>query len=497
MKLQRSVHLREASLLVALLGVSLVLRGRLAYRTASVDEALFLVNGWRWLSGQAFSDTTWLPGWYPLSFLPLGWAGWWGGITLARGLSALFGILTVALVYWIGRRVHGPLAGYLAGFLMAVSGPAIAVQTLATNTAASVFLFAVAVFLWITGLLEDRGDHLVWGSAVAVLSILMRFSAYYTTVTCFVFAVLAGLAGSTRLGGFRSGFVWVHVHKPRLRQVALFALPFAFLPLFSWVYGANSSLSKFLGLKLEGIPAATPQALFSDIAGYLWLPALLGLPAILSARNRGISLGLAVVGLGALPYHLLTRDSTTLHQNVAYMTIGLAPLAGGGLASVARTLQRLSSERLALALTLPLAAVAVLSFGWAGQQDLGPLRSYWSDVSAAMQHLQRNVAEGDVLLMEGGQVAEYYLVEKGTPGRIPARVWTTWHYQDEEGSGTEAFERAVRDRRFDWIILDYNYTPELDQQIFGLMSGRYELEGTFPALLYGEFGRVEVFRALP
>jgi hypothetical protein len=141
--------------------------------------------------------------------------------------------------------------------------------------------------------------------------------------------------------------------------------------------------------------------------------------------------------------------------------------------------------------------VCVAWLCWLGQRDLRGFRSYWSDTTELMSYLSERVEEGDLLLMEQGAIARYYLIARGMAGHRPADVADTWWYQDDQGSGQPAFERAIAQKRFAFIIFDYTVTKDSDHQLLEAMDGRYARDATFPARIFGDQGTIEVFRPLP
>jgi VIT1/CCC1 family predicted Fe2+/Mn2+ transporter len=118
MKRQRLVSVLDKTGTVLTLAVAALLRSNLNYRTAFVDEAISLWGGWRMLHGQETYAMTTRVGWPVLSYIALGLAGWLGVLEYARGLNAIWGVITVLFVMMITRKVYGTVAGYIAGRLL-------------------------------------------------------------------------------------------------------------------------------------------------------------------------------------------------------------------------------------------------------------------------------------------------------------------------------------------------------------------------------------------
>ena len=104
--------------------------------------------------------------------------------------------------------------------------------------------------------------------------------------------------------------------------------------------------------------------------------------------------------------------------------------------------------------------------------------------------------DGDNLLMEYGVVARYYLIAEGSRGHIPDGVVDQFWYADEHGMGKEAYKRAIREKRFDFVVLDNLDNQDLGDELLPLMQGRYTLVESFPAPVYSnKEGRMDVYKA--
>jgi 4-amino-4-deoxy-L-arabinose transferase-like glycosyltransferase len=498
MKQQRLIPVLDKAGMVLTLAAAALLRSNLNYRTAFIDEAISLYKGWQMLHGQETYGLTTRVGWPILSYIPLGLAGWLGGVALARGLNALFGILTVLFVMMTARRVYGPVAGYIAAGIFAVYGPAIFISTFAHSDSLSVLLVSIGLYLWVTALTEDKNHLYALGSLAMTFAVLTKYAAVMVAVLSVAYGTMVAIKAVASVTKSESKAISIQLDSGILKKFVLTGLPFLLLLLYALVFKVQLAelWQRQVLTKQSGDPNIEWE-IIKEFIHYLWLPLLLSLFALDERRNRVINFGLLVVGLSMLPYHLLNKDKSTLFKFTCYMLTGLAPLAAGGIVTTLRDLlgQRLTRAKLSIASgVLGLAAVIYLAI--VGQQMLPGFRSYWSDTTELMQYLRGSVKEGHTILMEGGVVANYYLVEKGVPGHIPRQVVDTWWYEDEEGGGKGAYERAIVQKRFDFIVFDYTVTEDFNKELLPLMEGRYNLEASFPAYVFGQYGGIDVFKVI-
>jgi 4-amino-4-deoxy-L-arabinose transferase-like glycosyltransferase len=479
-----------------MLAVALLLRSNLSYRTIFLDEAINLFGGWQMLHGQDPHLIHIHMGWPALSLLPLGLAGWLGGIEAVRALNALLGVLTVLVVMLIARRVYGRAAGFIAGGIYASYGSAIFISTFATYDALSVLLASLAVYLWLVALAENRRRLYALGSLTMALAVLTKYAAVMVaavSVTWVAISVLQQhntLRRSTQRG-------LPALDQRALVQLVPIVLPLLILPAYLVLLrGPLSELWQSQVLTKQSPESGVFLEMAVSFAYHLGPLLLLGVPALMQQGKRGSNLGLLAIGLSLIPYQLLNRDINTLGKHCNYMVTALAPLAAGGVMVLAGRLERRATEERRALVTGGMALVVVAFMALSGRPMLSGYRGYWTDTTELMRYLRSAVSEGEVILMEQGQVGRYYLIEKGQRGHVPREVVDTWWYEDEQGRGTAAYRRAVVDKRFDWIVIDYMVTPELDHELLPLMAGRYELAASFPARLWGLYGQIDVFRAI-
>jgi 4-amino-4-deoxy-L-arabinose transferase-like glycosyltransferase len=478
-----------------LLILALLLRSNLSYRTAFVDEALRIYEGWRILNGLPTQIMTYHFGWPVFSTVPLGFAGWHGGLEWARGLNVVWGVLTVLVVTLTARRLYGKMAGFIAGGMFAVFGSAIFTSTFATHDSLSIFWASLAVYFWVRGLTDDTVYPYALGSFFMVLGALTKYSAVSIALTTAVYACVL-------ITGF---FFWPRPPEKMnggmaacRRAVAKFlAFLLPFLLLFAYGFVFRSELFALWQNQLLSKQSGASTIYLDILRGYLetlWLPLVLGLIALIRREGRHVRIGLLLIGISVLVYHLLNKTDEAMFKHECFMLLGLAPLAAGGIVALADLLnKRLRTLRKdAVAGLLGLAAVVYL--GWSGQNMLPEWHSFWSDTSELLDYLRENVRQDDLILMEGGNVGNFYLRVRGVPGRVPAEIADTWWYEDEQGFGEEAYQRAIAEKRFDFIVLDNSLTPEFSAQFLPLILEEYDLVASFPAYQFGDEGQIDVFR---
>jgi hypothetical protein len=111
--------------------------------------------------------------------------------------------------------------------------------------------------------------------------------------------------------------------------------------------------------------------------------------------------------------------------------------------------------------------VTLLLVSWVGydlDRHWGFQRS-WPNASGAIDYLrQQGLSKDSRVLAEAGAVYEYYFYpDFGLDGR---RIWTDTWFMDYQGrQGIDAMTAAIADRYFDFVVLDDNYTPDVNPQV--------------------------------
>mgnify|MGYP005834186205 CR=1 FL=1 len=482
---------------------ALLLRSNLSYRTAFIDEAMNIFYGQEMLQGHPTYIQDFHMGFAAFTQIPMALADQIGGLEFARGLSVVLGLMTVLFVMLTARKVYGKIAGFIAGGIVAAYAPAIFTSTFAHYDAWSTCFASLAVYLWVVALVDNKDHLLALGSLAMVLAMLAKYTAVVVAASAITYGiVLAILVLVTRKG--RNESEPFQFSGPAVARKLLFGL-LPFLLVLVYLLFLKESLVRAWQTTIITRHAADPITtrilIVRDFAYYIWLPFLVSLPALFWRKKRAFSVGLLVLGLSAILYHLFNNDTWQIHKHSIYMAANLAILASGSIALAVEELSRRRLSQVASAMVagaFGLVMVAYLAIF--AQSNIAELRTYWPDTTELMAYLRENVQDGDEILMEAGDVGRYYLITRGFPGHIPQRIVDTWYYKDELGEGLGAYQRSIEAKKFAFIVFSNLHTPELNRQLLEFLQGRYQPDRSFQASIwYSRPNRVQfdVYRLVP
>ena len=340
----------------------------------------------------------------PLNFVLTGWvlrlSG--AGLVAARGLSAAVGVLTVALLYLVGRKWFGERVGLFAGVIVALSMWHIYWSQVARHFVLVTLLVLVAIH---GVLLVWRGRQYLVGSVLAGTMFLLGLFTHSSTG--FVIAGIEAFVGVQWLLLYARGEpVWPRGGDRRhlTLLLALTAAMVIYLPSYF-------AVGKYL---LGNIPPWNPPwNVFGSFAFYLppWLAitALAGGVAMVRERDdTGWLLLSAIVS----PIGLATLASVVTTSSAAYALPALLPVALlGGIA-----LDRLTKHQPELSIamrTLARGAALVVVAGLV--MDVALYHSFYRGLkprwSEAMAVVASGRQPGDRVVASEADVAGYYLGE--------------------------------------------------------------------------------------
>jgi 4-amino-4-deoxy-L-arabinose transferase-like glycosyltransferase len=474
------------------LALILLLQAFLAYRlsnTAFEDEALYVYAGHRELAflqhGTPTYDTyasyfSGAPFLYPVAAAVIDTGL---GLEGVRAFSLLAMLGATTCVWMTARRLYGKQAAAVGAALFAVAAPTLFLSRLATFDAPALFLLALA--LWIV--VRTAGGPVVLVLLAApplVLAAGVKYASTLYVPTVLVVAVLAVPAAAAVRG------------RPWLRGAirgTLLGIAVAGL-IAVWLDAAGPGLRAGLSQTTVNRTAGTEPLvnilrLSAVWGGWVFVLAVVGV--VYTVRRRTLQarqpapalLAVALTGTALLAtvYQAHLGTSVSLHKHVGFGLVFAAPVAGAGLAGLAR-LDRLRSAAGAIP-GLAIGVCALLAFY--ADHAVGPMYGGWPNSSRMVAAISPLVQEGHQhYLVEENEVPRYYLRNQTQPYE-----WLTtyfFQYTDRTGqslTGLPAYRAAINDRYFDLVVLDFGPTAQLDTQLTAALKGsggRYHLVEKVP-----------------
>jgi hypothetical protein len=476
---RRSKLLGRGVLLCILLvqaGLSLRLKG-----TAFQDEALYIASGHYELANLLHGTK-----------LPVDFAAYFSGhpklypvlagavdsqfgLAGVRVVSLLFMLGATALLYSLTRRLFNLRAALGAAALFSVLQSTMVLGNFATYDAAAIFLLGLSAWAVVR---TDRMKAMavLLAAPPAALAFGVKYASGLYLPTLVVLAVIT----AHRHRGIRA----------LGRGVVLGTGIVVLLGIGYYFSGPLGGISSTTTDRAKGTDtAATMLQHSAEWGGLVFLAALGGTIAyVLRARMgempwiggetpgrwRRAALGLVLTGTALLApaYQIHLHTEISLYKHVGFGLFFAAPLAGLGMARLVGPHFR--HPQLGILLY-----VATLVFGMVQAQ-----RAYSFPDSTQMTAYMRTVVDKKgTYLAEEQEVPAYYLRDKTN--------WTQWQnsyfmdYRGKDGkqyTGPDAFRQAVRDGKFDAIVMHGDVSPVTYKAVKeGLKNNsHYRLAAVFP-----------------
>jgi hypothetical protein len=212
--------------------------------------------------------------------------------------------------------------------------------------------------------------------------------------------------------------------------------------------------------------------LIGDSLHYVGVLAAVGLIGVFLARRQRLVMGILVAS-GVLPIVLQFRlgEAESLHKNIAFGLIFLAPAVGAAAIALVRRGPK-------LALRAPLALVGVIAVLSSGTGTSQAMVNGWPNTDQITRIMAGYVQPGnDRYLVDGSQIQEYYL-----SGLTSYRQWWSTYDADYYGpNGAELLRHRLASGYFSaFLYRDNGPTAALDHQMLPILRARYTLAARIP-----------------
>jgi mannosyltransferase len=395
-----------------------------------------------------------------------GWLQFGNSEAWYRAFSALTAVATVPVLYAIGKRLFGTMAGLISALLLAVNAYHVRYAQDARSYSLTIFLVALATYFFIRGVETGQRAHWKWYVTCSALSVYSHFFGVLVVAAHWASIRSLPLPAKRPADSFDPRQRFYRAAK----QIGLWTLPV-------WIFIATTGVGVLSWMKRPGL--AELYGFLEQFAGNGGVPllgvylicfalALISMVQSLRRHGRSIESWRNAVAFCWLIVPVLITLVATLVRPVflpRYLSIslpGFCLVAAAGIASIRRRW-----------LALPILGL-ICWLGWGG------IRSYYAkdfdvlraDYRAVTRHVLENARAGDAILFYpsyGRFAYDYYAARLADtkskpmilyPGQGDRMVW-----RDFMGKASpQVLDRATRDYRRVWFVLS-NYTgPQSEDQ---------------------------------
>lgn len=407
-----------------------VLRLQLDGRAGHMDEYDYLFVGKTLLAGNNWPTHTYIFGWN-INWLLLAWGDLtFGGISGARLIASLLGVLSIAGIYcFVLVLWRNKTTALIAALLLSLEGAHLYTSKLATYDIISFtfFVWALPAVLLACGATKHRWLWTVCSASLLVAAVLSKYTAaiylpFIATMVLF-YAPKQAIAGIVLIAGAIGTYAFIHFDQLEV----LYSIQ---------ISGAHDKNATSVDIALRSGRQLFILLIFAIIAiGYSLIYARTAFPRILL---------LLAMGLPLIMYHLLGQNVISLQKHLVYSSLFLIPIAAWGMQQITTPIR--SSKR-----RIMLLACSLSLFGLSNLQQLEVMQSSYPDVHAVVPFAALIQAKESVL-SEDPYLFRYLLHDKVSQSQINE---TTWLDNNKDGLHEHKdVQHAVWDRKFNYVFLN-------------------------------------------
>jgi len=224
---------------------------------------------------------------------------------LFKAYATVFGILTVGLVFYIGNRFYGYIAGLLAAITLAGMQLFIHFTIIAYSETMTSFFILLSVYMIFSSFAKDSKKYLIITGIVLGLSFLTKEFAYMTPIMFFLYIIIQKMRGRYRKGTFKKliiiSIIGLMIASPWLaRNYHYYQNPF--FPQFRTIFGTK--YVDPVAIQVMKDQPITPMINLVSITNLL--------------RYFSISLYLSIVGLSFLAFRRRPIDVVIVLSSIAF-----------------------------------------------------------------------------------------------------------------------------------------------------------------------------------
>ncbi|MCS7092062.1 MAG: glycosyltransferase family 39 protein [Patescibacteria group bacterium] len=435
----------------------------LNYNTAFVDEAIYATVGEEVLRGIFWeSALSWMGGSY---IYPV----------ISASINRVFGLEGIRLfsmicVFWtgimvgkIGQMLSNQKGGIIATVLFLYSSVALDMAQLATYDAPALLFLAASFYTLI--LAYKKADKINY--VFLVLSALSFALSVFTKYVAILFLPIVFIVN------------FLNTKKIINRYLLI------------WSFLAAGILGAYTAITFESLKdyftstAFTEKAQRIDMALNMFnllnvsaFGAIVAFALALRKKSKYKWLVICFLIAGSIlpAYHLFSSNLRAMWKHMAFSLFFLSPLAASILIKGFNFLKSASVNKFfiknAKQFFFSLGMVAIVTYIWVNFSSHWRFQRSWPSAEKSIEYLWANKKENDKVFAEASAVYKYHMFA----GFYDPSSWaSTWYFEYEGKTGLEAMKKAINDKYFSFIILNYYFTKDINQVLLPYIKENYQL----------------------
>jgi hypothetical protein len=449
------------TLLAAAVLTSFYLRIQFDFNTGHMDEYDYLFVGKRLLSGETWPSYSYIFGsdfnWYLL--------GWGeknlGGLSGARMVAGVFGILSLLGMYWLVYCLwQRHLTAFIAAALLSIQPIQLFISRFATYDIISFACFSLSLApLLLACTCPGRKKY----SYLFLSVVLMGLAITSKYVVILYLPVIAGLAFLVHwkiglLFGLAVGItllVYASVHWGALQtlyQVQIVG-----------VHGAGNSSAEYI---IETLSAYLSGLAIAWLIALLWSVRLQP-KAFWRQSSFKMLFILLLLALPMIAYHLNALNMIAFYKHLVYACFFLVPGIAWFLTSF------LESPNYNV-LKQGLAVVGLVTISLVGYQQLKTIESAYVNLAPVIEYSNASLTATDTILSEDPYLFRYLSEATIHQSQIKESGWLD-NNLDGKHESQDVID-AVWDMKFEYVFLNDQIHPELNKKLRNILgTERYKL----------------------
>jgi hypothetical protein len=435
----------------------------LSYNTAFVDEAIYATIGEEVLRGIYWeSALSWMGGsyLYPLVSATINHSFGLAGIRLFSALCVFWAGIVAGK---IGRKIAGTRGEVLSVGLFFSSSIVINLAQMGTYDALSLALLSLSFYFGLASKETDGNKKLKFlipSALFFTLSVLSKYVAILFIPLFFIF-----LYEKEKIKFIKNFLSWFLV----------FYITFG-----TYVWHTFDSLKDYF----TGTNFSEPTPFWEITQNTISMLNVFLLGAFISAivlfkkypKHRWLILSLLLAGLVLPAYHFLSLNARSMWKHLVFTTFFWSPITAWVILKGIRITSAFPKRKAYVAnigqLILSLGVVAITTNLWLSFSNHWRFQRSWPSATTALEYLQENRKPEDIIFAEGSAVYKYHLF---TGFEDPSSWSSTWYLDYKGLTGTVAMKKAIEDKHFHFIVLNYYFTNDLDAELKPVIEKYYTL----------------------